>query len=343
MVRLFFVVTLLLSSCFAQQSYTDLLQHWDYDKSASLDLKETGVQNRNGIAVHDISYATSVGDRGARLGPNAGRVTAYLVVPPGKGPHPAVIYGHWCMPGSAKMNRTEFLDEALLLAKSGVISLLPNHVITNPGFVQDNSELNQQQIDVLVQQVTNMRRGADLLLARKDVAPNRIAFVGHSCNGQVAALLSGIDERFKAIVVMASGLSDEVDVKTEQYQDYRKKVGGQKFDAFLATYNWTDPGKYISHSNHVDKLLQFASDEPFLKPGLVQKYMPFVADPKVWHIYNAPHALNAKATQDRINFLSSELKFPKPSPKLVAALPALEQPEWPKPQSEGKKDNNEGH
>lgn len=338
MFRLLCVVTLLLSSCFAQQSYSDLLKHWDYDKSAPLEIKESGVQNRDGIAIHDISYATPVGDRGAMLGPNAGRVTAYLVVPPGKGPHPAVIYGHWCMPGSEKMNRTEFLDEALVLAHSGVISLLPNHVITNPGFVEDKSELNKQQIDVLVQQVTNMRRGVDLLLARNDVAPNRLAFVGHSCNGQVAAFLSGIDERFKAIVIMASGLSDEVDLKTKQYQDYRKQVGEAKFDAFLATYNWTDPGKYISHSNRVDKLLQFASDEPFLKPGLVQKYLPLVAGPKVWHIYDAPHALNAQATQDRINFLSSELKFPKPDPKLVGALPALKQPPWPKPPAASEKD-----
>ena len=161
---------------------------------------------------------------------------------PGKGPHPAVIYGHWCMPGSAKMNRTEFLDEALLLAKSGVISLLPNHVITNQGFVEDKSELNEQQIDVLVQQVTNMRRGVDLLLARKDVAPDRIAFVGHSCNGQVAALLSGIDERFKAIVIMASGLSDQVDVKTEQYQDYRKRSAKRNLMPSLPRITGRIPG-----------------------------------------------------------------------------------------------------
>jgi len=52
------------------------------------------------------------------------------------------------MPGSDKKNRTEFLDEALVLAHSGVISLLPDHVMVHPGFVEDNTPLNEQQIDV---------------------------------------------------------------------------------------------------------------------------------------------------------------------------------------------------
>ena len=109
-------------------------------------------------------------------------VTAYLVVPPGKGPFPAVIYGHWCMPGSEKENRKEFLDEAVVLAHSGVISLLPDNVIVHPGFVEDKSPLNEQQVAVDVQQDINLRRGADLLLARDDVDPKRLAYVGHSCD-----------------------------------------------------------------------------------------------------------------------------------------------------------------
>jgi hypothetical protein len=92
------------------------------------------------------------------------------------------------MPGSDKKNRTEFLDEALVLAHSGVISLLPNHVIVHRGFVEDKTPLNEQQIDVEVQQDVNLRRGADLLLARKDVDPKRLAYVGHSCDASAGAI-----------------------------------------------------------------------------------------------------------------------------------------------------------
>src|SRR5580704_14952280 len=101
-----------------------LLYHWNFDRSAPFNLKQAGVEKRDGVSIYDISYLSPVGDRSGYVGPNGGVVTAYLVVPPGSGLFPAVIYGHWCMPGSEKRNRTEFLDEAIVLAHSGVLSLL---------------------------------------------------------------------------------------------------------------------------------------------------------------------------------------------------------------------------
>jgi hypothetical protein len=86
------------------------------------------------------------------------------------------------MPGSEKKNRTEFLDEAIVLAHSRVLSLLPDHVSAHPGFQEDNSPLNEKQIAVEVQQDVNLRRGPGLLLARKDVVRTRLAYVGHSCD-----------------------------------------------------------------------------------------------------------------------------------------------------------------
>jgi dienelactone hydrolase len=332
MKRLFCLLLLSVSAAFAQQaSYDQLLRHWDYDTKAPLAIKQAGVQERDGIKVHDLSYAVPTGDRAASLGPNGGRVTAYLVVPPGKGPFPAVVYGHWCMPGSEKLNRTEFLDEAVALAHSGVIALLPDHVIARPGFVESKEPLNTQQIDVLVQQVINMRRGADLLLARQDVDAKRLAYVGHSCNAEVGGFLSGIDKRFKAVVIMAGGLSDEVSLKSQTYQEYRQKIGPEKFDAFVAKYSWTDPGQYVSHSAGTPKLLQFATDEPFLGPERARQYLPYVSEPKRLRIYYAPHALNAEATRDRLQFLAGHLGVNPPDATRVSAIPLLVQPPWPKP------------
>jgi dienelactone hydrolase len=332
MKSLFCLLLLSVSVSFAQEpSYDQLLRHWDYNTNAPLAIKQAGAQDREGIKVHDLSYAVPTGGRTASLGPNGKRVTAYLVVPPGKGPFPAVIYAHWCMPGSEKLNRTEFLDEALVLARSGVIALLPDHVMARPGFVEDTTPLNTQQIDVLVQQVINMRRGADLLLARKDVDAKRLAYVGHSCDGGVGGFLSGIDKRFKALVIMAGGLSDEVTAKSPMYQAYRQKIGPEKFDAFAAKYSWTDPGKYVSHSAGTPKLLQFATDEPFLGPEQAKQYLPYVSEPKTLALYEAPHALNAEATRDRLWFLAKELGVKTPDAELVASIPPLVQPPWPKP------------
>jgi len=311
----------------SQESYDQLLKHWDYDHSAPLSVKEGGVQDRGGVKIHDISYSAPVGDRGANIGPNGGTVTPYLVVPDGKGPFPSVIYGHWCQGGSDKLNRNEFLDEAVVLAKSGVISLLTDHVIARPGYVRSTDPLSPQLVDTLVQQVINMRRGIDLLSARKDIDPTRIAYAGHSCNGEVGGFLSGIEKsRLKAVVVMAGPLSDEVNLKTKAFQDYRVQAGPEKFDAFVAKYRWTDPALYVSHSDGIPKLLQFATKEDMLNPELAKQYLPFVAEPKTFKVYDAPHALNAEATKDRIGFLVQQLGIKPPDAQAVAGIPALVQP-----------------
>jgi dienelactone hydrolase len=324
------VVLLLASPAFAQESYDRLLHHWDYDKSAAMNIKQAGVQERDGVTIYDISFCSPVSDRSTSVGPNGGIVTAYLVVPPGQGRFPAVIYGHWCMPVSAKNNRTEFLDEAIVLAHSGVISLLPDHVIVHPGFVKDSTPLNEQQIEVEVQQNVNLRRGADLLLARKDVDPKRLAYVGHSCDGSAGGFLSGIEKRFKAFVIMAGDLSFDIDKKTKSFQEYRQKIGPEKFDTFAAKYAWMDGGKYVSHAAPAAMFLQYAIDEPFLNGELAKQYFEIVSEPKKLKIYEAPHALNVEATRDRIAFLAEQLSFKPPDAKTIAAIPALVQPPWPK-------------
>lgn len=320
------LVFLLLTSGLAQESYEQLLHHWDYDENAPLNFKQTAVRDRHGVKLYDISYSAPVGDRSAAVGPNGGLVTAWLVVPPGKGPFPAVIYGHWCMPGSEKKNRTEFLEEAIVLAQSGVISLLPDHVIVHPGFVEDNKPLNEQQIAVEVQQDVNLRRGADLLLDRKDIDRKRLAYVGHSCDASAGGFLSGIDKRFRAFVIMAGNLSDEADRKTKMFQDYRQKIGPEKFDAFAAKYSWMDAGKYVSHAAPSSMFLQYATDEPFLNADLAKQYLAVVSEPKKLNIYEAPHALNPEATRDRIAFLAEQLSFNPPNANAVSAIPALVQP-----------------
>jgi dienelactone hydrolase len=323
---------LLIPAALAQEQYSQLLRHWDYDKSAPLNIKQSGIEQRDGITIYDISYSSPVGDRSAAVGPNGGIVTAYLVAPSGKGPFSAVIYGHWCMPGSEKKNRGEFLDEAIVLAHSGVLSLLPDHVIVHPGFVEENSPMNDKQIAVEVQQDVNLRRGADLLLARKEVDLKRMAYVGHSCDATAGGFLSGIDKRFKAFVIMAGDLSDEVDKTTKEFQEYRQKIGPEKLDAFMSKFAWMDAGKYVPHAAPAAMFLQYATDEPFLSGETAKRYFEIVSEPKKLKIYKAPHALSAEATRDRIAFLAEQLSFKAPDAAAIAAIPALVQPPWPKPQ-----------
>jgi dienelactone hydrolase len=319
--RLLLFANLLIAACPSFGQDADLLRHFDYDQKAPLDVQEVGVEHRGDVAIHDISYAS----------PKGGRVPAYLVAPSGKGPFAAVIWGHWYMPGSAFLNRKEFLDEAVALASTGVVSLLTDGPIARPGHVQDETPLNEQEITDLVQQIVDMRRGADLLLARPDVDPQRLAYVGHSYDATVGGFLSGIDRRFKAFVLMAGGLSDETDMKSKEYQDYREKVGAEKFDAFQAKYGWLDPGKFVSHAAPAAVFLQYATQEKFLTPDRAHGYAAIVTEPKRFQLYDAPHALNAQARRDRIAFLTDQLKLKPLAAGVIAGIPDLVQPPDPKP------------
>ena len=302
---------------FAQDA--DVLRHFDYDHKASLDVREVGVEHRGNVAIHDISYAS----------PKGGRVPAYLVVPGGTGPFAAVIWGHWYWGNSQMRNRKEFVDEAVALAPAGVVSLLTDGPIARPGHVDDTTPLNEQQVTDLVQQIVDMRRGADLLLARPDVDAKRLAYVGHSYNASVGGFLSGVDKRFVAFVLMAGGLSDESDLKTKDVQEYRQKIGAEKFDAFQAKYAWLDPGKFVSHAAPAVVFLQYASKESFLTPDRARVYEAIVSEPKRFKLYDAPHALNAEARRDRIAFLTEQLKLKPPTPAVIASIPDLFQPPEP--------------
>jgi len=319
-VQLILLVGILLLSAsplFAQAD--ELVRHFDYDQKAPLAIKQIGVQHRGRVDVYDITYASSKG----------GLVPAYLVVPKGKGPFAGVIWGHWYWDNSSMRNRRQFLDEAVVLAQAGVVSLLPDGPVARPGHVTSKEPLNEQQTVDLVQAVVDMRRGVDLLLARRDVDPKRIAFVGHSYNAEVGAFLSGIDRRFKAFVLMAGPLSDEVNLKSKEYQEYRQKIGPEKFDAFIAKYYWLDEGKYVAHAAPAFVFLQYASQEKFLNPDRAREYEKIVSEPKLLKIYDAPHALNAEARRDRVQFLTEQLKL-KPLPAaLIAGIPDLYQPPEP--------------
>ena len=298
----------------------ELIRHFEYDPKLPLELKILSNEKRGGATVYDITYAS----------PKGGVVPAYLVVPAtGKGPFAAVIWGHWYWTNSDMRNRKQFLDEAVALAPAGVVSLLTDGPIARPGYVADPNVLGETQPAYKVQQVIDMRRGVDLLLTRKDVDPKRIAFVGHSYNATIGATLSGVDRRFKAFVLMAGSISDEVALRTGAYEQFRQQVGPEKFDAFMASHRYLDEGNFVAHAAPATVFLQYATQEPFLTPERAREYEKVVSEPKRLKIYEAPHALNAEARRDRIAFLTEQLKL-KPLPaKVIDAIPELYQPPRP--------------
>jgi dienelactone hydrolase len=315
LVKLTILAVLPIGTVFAQDP--EMVRHFDYDKSAPLELKTLGTERRGEATVHDISYAS----------PKGGVVPAYLVVPvKGKRPFAGIIWGHWYWRNSDMRNRKQFLDEAIALAQAGVVSLLTDGPVARPGYVADNNPLTDKQAADTLQQVIDMRRGVDLLLARKDVDPKRLAYVGHSYNASIGATLSGVERRFKAFVLMAGTMSDEVDLKSGVFKEFREKIGPEKFDAFMAKYSYLDQGKYVSRAAPAVVFLQYAIKEDFLTPERARAYAEVVSEPKRFKLYEAPHALNAEARRDRIAFLTEQLKLKSLPQKVIDSIPDLVQP-----------------
>jgi dienelactone hydrolase len=294
----------------------DLIGHFDYDQKAPLNTKIVSVQRRAMATIYDITYTS----------PKGGVVPAYLVVPKRRGPFAAVIWGHWCWQNSSMRNRKQFLDEAVAMASSGLVSLLTDHPIARPGYVPSKDPLDERSATEFLQQILDMRRGVDLLTARRDVDPKRIGFVGHSCNAGVGALLSGLDRRFRAFVLMAGSTSDQVSQNTKGFQEFRQKVGPEKLDAFIAKYKYLDQGLFVSHAAPAVVFLQYGARDDGITPEQARQYAAVVSEPKQFKIYDAEHNLNAEARRDRVRFLVEQLRL-KPVPdSVIAAVPNLYQP-----------------
>src|SRR5271156_5106522 len=172
----------------AQSANSGTGAHFSYDRDAPLNFKQISVREQDGVTVQDITYTGSNGDT----------VPAYLVIPKGGGRFAGVIWGHWLMPGAANSNRDEFLQEAVALAPSGVVSLLVDSPQARPDFKPTPNPV------LIAQQVIDLRRGVvDLLLIRGDVDAKRIAYVGHSWDAGTGAILDALDKRLAAFVFMS--------------------------------------------------------------------------------------------------------------------------------------------
>jgi dienelactone hydrolase len=315
-IRIIFSLLLLaLSSCetaFAQdKSIEELRRMFDYDRKMSLDVKEVGVINRNGVRVHDITYAS----------PKGGRVTAYLVMPRGRGRFAGIVFGHW-----SYGTRTEFLPEALLYAEAGVVSLLIDDLEVRPAPWRRSAPITEPQavFDNYIQTVIDFRRGIDLLLARADVDPNRIAYVGHSSGARWGAILAAVDRRIKAAVLMAGVPSDATIPMESDDPDYvglRESTPKEVVDTYMKGARAFDAITYVPHAAPTPLLFQFARFEQYFNEAAMLKYARAASEPKLVKWYDTGHGLNdIHALMDRANWLQKQIGIKSIAPVLQREL-----------------------
>jgi dienelactone hydrolase len=281
----------------------ELRQMFDYDQSSLLDVKEAGTEDKSGISVRDISYAS----------PKGGRVTAYLVVPPRKGKFAGVIFMH-ARPGG----RNTFLNEALSLAKAGAVSLLIDAPFSRSGESKRDFDPTvtkaKDDRDIYIQTVVDLRRGVDLLLSRSDVDSKRIGFIGHSYGAHTGAILAAVEKRIKAFVIMAGSPSLTEFLRTSTVPaivETRNSLTKEQQENYFNTLASVDPINYIGHVAPSALFLQFGKNDRYPTNEKATLYAKAASNPKLVKTYDAGHELNDEAQRDRAEWLRKQIGIGK--------------------------------
>ena len=258
-----------------------------YDRSAPLAFRDRGPVNHGyPIQVRDVSYAS----------PRGGRVSAYLVVPPGKGPFPAVLYLH----GSGE-DRTRLVVPAAWLAARGAVALAIDSAFVHATGPEPTDPVKrlQRERDLTAQTVVDLRRGVDLLASLPQVDSKRIGFVGYSAGAKIGAILAGVEPRIRAFDLMSGGSAPVQSFVAAAPQNLRAPV--------RSALGSVDPLRFVRRARPSALFFQDGLDDTIVPHAQLAALAAAGSRPKRIRWYRADHSLDAQAFREQLAWLSSEL------------------------------------
>lgn len=269
---------------------------FEYDRFDPLDTQVSNSQKSDGVTIQDLSYAS----------PKGGRVPAYLVLPVGHGPFPAVVFMHW-----GQGDRNEFLQEAMALAGTGAVSLCLDGPFARAEKPQgDHAQVLEQ---TLIQGVVDVRRGVDLLMERTDVDSQRAAYVGHSYGATIGGLLAAVEKRVHLYVLMGGSPSLSESYRTSQHPgmvQMRQEILTDELQRMTDTIAPLDADQYVAYAAPSALLFQFARQDEYISEEEANRFFNAASDPKTMKWYDGGHEFNAEARRDRVEWLCRQLSVP---------------------------------
>jgi dienelactone hydrolase len=211
----------------------------------------------------------------------------------------AILYVHWYEPESPDSNRSQFVEEAKELARSGAVCLLIETLWSDPDFFIKRTQADDMQNSM--EEVVNIRRAMDLLLSQPNVDLARFAYVGHDFGGMYGVLAGSVDQRPKHYVIMAA---------TPRFPDwylYLPKLEGKARDAFVREMAEIDPIVHISNLSPAEVFFQFGMDDRHVSKDRAEEFFAAAHDSKKMKWYESGHGLNEAATSDRKAWLREML------------------------------------
>jgi dienelactone hydrolase len=267
------------------------LSRFAYDRSAAFDLKVESSKEENRVTIKDVNYAA--------YDPRHGRIRAFLIAPAGRGPFAGVVFFHWL--GKPNGDRSEFLDEAVAMAKQGTVSLLIQGYFPWSEDPTDGPADRQRVIG----QTIEARRALDLLLSQPKVDRRRVGYVGHDYGAMYGAILAGVETRVRAYVLMA-GIGNFGDWSLKYWPGTAK--GGE--EAYRQAMRAVDPILYVPHAAPAALLFQFSNTDIYISKDSATAFFAAASQPKQIKWYDVSHQLNIEqALHDRRDWLMRQLRL----------------------------------
>jgi cephalosporin-C deacetylase-like acetyl esterase len=263
-----------------------------YESQADLNLQTLATrQETSGITIQDVTFEA----RGQA-------VNGSLVIPPGAGKFPAVLWVHW-LGEPETTNRTEFLGEAVRLAEEGVVSLLIDAMWAAPEWYRQRNLAEDFQHSI--QQVIEIRRALDVLLGLPMVDQERLAFVGHDYGAMYGILAGGVDLRPKAYVFLAAAPS------LSDWAFYANQPESKtEYLCQNAVLELTD---YLHDINNASVFFQFAQNDIYISPMQARVLFRAANEPRQTKTYDADHSMDTDEIRaDRQAFLKAALGLSVP-------------------------------
>lgn len=263
-----------------------------YDVGEPIAKQDEGLANKDyPIAIHDISF-----DGGTE------RVPAFLLLPPGDGPYPAVIYLH-----GQGGDRLEMLYTASWLAARRAVALTVESPYSPNRSIQLGTGVEglRKERNRTVQGVVELRRAVDLLQSLPQVDDDRIGFVGYSAGARTGAILAGVEPRIKAFVFMSGG-EDSVD-------EFMRLVSPEQQDEVRPLLEDTDGLKYIAQASPSKLFFQAGRKDQIVPKDALETLIKAGSEPKKVSWYDAGHDLAVpKAQRDQLDWLAEVLEIEGP-------------------------------
>ena len=265
------------------------------DPGTPLGIQILSTSNRSGASLVELTYAGATG---------ADPVRATLVRPPGGSQRgPAVLWVHW-LGEPATTNRTEFLDEAVELARQGAVSLLVDTLWSQPGWYEHRTM--DSDATAFTAQVVSLRRGLDLLAQEPGVDPAKLAVVGHDFGGMTGMLASAADGRPRSHVLLA------LTSRFEQWMFYDPKKRPTEEQAYRTQLAAIDPIDALPALEGAT-LIQLAQEDFYVPPAQIEIWRKAISGRGELRTYPTSHAMEAAEVRtDREEWLRRTLGMARP-------------------------------